>query len=409
MRTGLPACIASATLSAALLLSACGGHVVDTFPIGPGDIAPCNTALGSYFLPKGLLNLTVTANYGTTPPVITVTTPTAPASAITTVADRSQAFCLDYLSSPVSQDVVTVSRDANGLLQSINSNVEDRTPAIATALIQTAENLAIASARSTALPIDKLDLTFDPFDWHDLILAKKALRRFALCLYVEGYSFPAEGLSTAQIYAAAHRWCSTDRPVQFEHPLYQFARSPVPPELMREGVLYRPNATYNIVILAKEDPGSRASAWLLYQTKRVEMPNASPVLSIGIDRAMFAKRITTVNFSNGTLTDVAVDKGSEAVGFVQIPLVAVQAIVAVPTQIIKIRLADTQSHAALIQAQGNLLNAVASYNAMVAKGNTTGSTPGGKSADVSSGEFVGACVNAGGNPDTCAKLQQGSQ
>jgi hypothetical protein len=399
-------------LSACLLLVACSWRVVETLPMDPGDLSspPCDSALGYYFLPKALLSLNAQVDPSFSPPAMTATL----SPSITTVADRTQAFCLDYLSSPVSKDVVTVQRGDNFLLQSINSNVEDRTPQIATALIQTAENLAIGAARVAPLaplPADKVDLQFDPFAWRDLILAKQALRRFGFCLYVEGYSFPTEGLSTAQILVAANKWCSTDpmRTPRYDNPLYSFAMAPVLPALMREGVLYRPKSTYNIVILTKTDGKSSGLPWQLYQTKRVEMPNASPILSIGINRALFTKRITTVHFSDGSLTDVAVDKDSEAVGFVQIPLVAVQAIVDVPGQIIKVRLADTQSHQALVEAQGNLLNAIASYQAAVTQNPGTAS-PGGlpRSANSRAGEFLGRCIDAYADPATCRRLLEES-
>jgi hypothetical protein len=399
-------------LSAYLLLAACSSYVVDTRPIidGSSPSAPlCYSALGYYYLPKSLLSLTAKTDPSQTPPTSTL----ALSATLTTIADRDmKPFCLDYLSSSVSKDAVTVNRNENGLLESISANVEDRTPAIAAQLIQTAENLTIAAARDTAVKPqpDNLTVSFDPFSWRDLLLVKAALRRFGYCLYVEGYSFPTGGLTSAQIRAAANAWCSTDAnsTAPYEHPLYKFANSPVVPELMQQGVLYRPKTAHKIVILSKKDPRSLDTKWDLYQTKMIEMPNATSVLAIGIQRAMFATQITAINFADGTLTDVAIDKGSEAVGFVQIPLVAAQAIVDIPRQILTFRVADVQSHAALIQAQGNLLNAITSYNAAIAQGQAA-SGGGLKSASVRSGAFVGACMNAGGDATACADLQRSAR
>ena len=108
-------------------------------------------------------------------------------------------------------DNVTVQRTEEGLLTSINASVEDRTPAIVTALVQTAENFAVAGARTAPLPANRLlNIQFDPFVWEDLMLAKAELRRFDMCLYVEGFSFPTDGMTAAQVRAAASKWCSTD-------------------------------------------------------------------------------------------------------------------------------------------------------------------------------------------------------
>jgi hypothetical protein len=394
-------------LAAAAALAACT-QVIETVPFEPVEFssAPtrCHSALGYYFLPRALLNVKATSD-----PVARTRTLDL-GSVPTTIADTKQAFCLDYLASPQSIDLVVVDRSPLGLLQRINSNVEDRTPQIAQMLIQTAENLAIAG-RAAALPntqSDSLNIQFDPFNYADMVETKKALRRFGFCIYVEGYSFPSEGLSNQQIRAGANDWCSS--PIEatpfFEHPLLTFAKLPVPPEAMRRGVLYRPKSTHNIVILRRKDPAG--GPWELFQTKRFELPNASPVLSIGIERALFTTRVTTVNFNDGTLTDVAVDKDSEAVGFVTIPLAAAKAITEVPSQIVKFRIADTQSHAALINAQGNLLKALADYNALVHPPATTGlggAMP--KSAIARSGQFIGGCLDANGPAAACANLANG--
>jgi hypothetical protein len=387
------------------MVAACGSlDVVETYPMGKSGSpsAPaCVSALGHYYLPKALLNLTVDYTPGT-PPTLKVTL----SDDVTTVAERDHAFCLDYLASPVSRDAVIVNRSEEGLLQSVNASVEDRTPEIAKSLIQTAANFAIGREAVVGGRADNVKLQFDPFAWRDLLLVKDALRRFGLCLYVEGYSFPTGGMGATQIRAAGNTWCSTAarQTVPYEHPLYKFANLPVAPEMMQTGILYRPKTSHKIVILQKPDPGAAGSRWDLYQTKLFELPNATPVLSVGVERAMFAKRVTQLTFSDGTLTDVVLDKGSEAVGFVQIPLIAAQAIVDIPGQMLKLRLTDTLGQAALVQAQSNLLQAISEYNAAISPAAAANGLP--KSARVRSGEFVGACINGGGDPLTCRDLQR---
>ena len=390
---------------ALLALTACG-HVVETVAIrgeGPYTASACHSELGNYLLPKALLTVTATATASTG------TTRADIEPNITVVADGAQSFCLDYLGSPTSIDRVTVARDPKGLLLSISSNVQDRTPNIVNKLIQTGENLALGAARDATKGedvTDSLALTFDPFTWSDLMLVKGGLRRFGFCLYVEGYSFPTEGLSAAEIRAAASKWCSTPAHAvePYEHPMQQFASLPVPPEVMGAGVLYRPKTAHKIVMLRKADPEG-SGPWELYLTRRFDLPNVSPVLAIGIERAAFTTRKTTVNFNQGTLTDVAVDKDSEVAGFVTIPLTLAKAIVDVPGQIIKLRLADTQGQAQLVQAQGNLIGALANYNALVngpAGGGAAAGLP--KSAAFRDGQFVAGCVEGGGGPIVCNDL-----
>jgi hypothetical protein len=403
-----------AFVALALVSSACT-QVLETqmiWPDSPASEPQCHSALGYYYLPRTLLSLQVKSDKALAQQFII-------AWGVETHADRNQAFCLDYLASPAAIDNVVVQRTEEGLLTSINASVEDRTPAIVTALVQTAENFAIAGARSTAVPgqVETLNIQFDPFVWDELMLAKAELRRFGMCLYVEGFSFSTEGMTAAEVRAAASRWCSTDAHAtpRYDPRGYTFATLPVPPEVMRAGILYRPMATHRVVILRQ-----KSGVWELYQNKRIEMPNASPVLSIGVQRAAFTTRKTTLYFNNGTLTDVAVDKNSEAEGFVVIPLAVAKAITDIPAQIVQVRLADVQSHAALIQAQGNLVNATAQYAALVAA-NNGGSGTGGAgragviagpgSADYRNGQFVAGCVDSSPSAslDVCKSLAGKSQ
>lgn len=395
-------------LALALSLSAAAcTRVVETGGLAvpaTGYAPTCRSTLGAYYLPRALLKLNVTAG--------PTTISTAGLNASTTmVADRAQAFCLDYLAQPNSEDVVTARRDEHGLLSVVTSSVTDKTPDIAKSVAAIAENIAIQNGRDAAAgePVDTLDLEFDPFVWRELDLANKALRRFGFCVYVEGHSFAASnGASPAQAVSEAERWC--EKPWPYHPRSDELARLPVPPETMRTGILYRPNAARKIVVMRKTDPGRRgARHWTLYQTRRVEMPNASPVLVIGVDRAAFANRKTTLKFNGGVLTDVTVDKKSELAGFVSIPLVVAQAIVDVPTQIVQVRIADTDNQIALLNAQSQLLDAIANYKKNGPEGARSARLGDGRSAvasnpDYRSGLMIQGCRDAGGR-DECDKLR----
>ena len=388
-------------------VAACS-QVITTIPVavGPLPYGPtCNSTFGAYYLPRALLHVKAAAADTNTLDTSALST------ALTMVPDRTQPLCLDFLSLPNSQDIVSVQRDPNNtaLLLSISSNVQDKTPQIVTSLIQTGENLAVAArlgATGTGVAPDFADLEFDPFNWDELLAAKFALRRFGYCLYVEGYSFNVGSRDPAHLLAAGRTWCDQPNPHPPSPPTDEFSALPIPPEVMSSGVLYRPNIAYKVVILRRRDPGGR-EPWAVYQTKRVDMPNISPVLVVGVERATFATRKTTLNFNMGVLTDVAIDKTSELAGFVGIPLALAKAIVDVPGQIITLRVTDTNNKTALLAAQTQLIEAIASYR------KNTGTTP---SLDRSaalpeerSARIRAACSDAGGLPDLCKSLAGTSQ
>ncbi|MCF8475764.1 MAG: hypothetical protein K9G60_01950 [Pseudolabrys sp.] len=391
-------------LSVALLALGACARVVETKDLkvqALGYSPTCHSTLGAYHLPRALLRLKVTADAKITSTGLEATT--------TMVADRAQTFCLDFLSLPTTKDIVTAQRDVSGLLSAITSEVEDRSPVIAASLTAIGENIVLQGRRSlgeTAQSGDSVNLEFDPFIWRELDLANKALHRFGFCLYVEGYSFPTKHRSSGNLAEAAQRWC--ERPYRYEWPGSEYAELPVAPDVMQTGVLYRPNATHKVVIMRKSDPGRRgAGGWKLFQTKRVEMPNVSPVLSIGVDRATFASRKTTLKFNRGVLTDVAIDKTSELAGFVSIPLGVAKAIVDVPAQIIQLRIADTGNEIALLNAQSQLIDAIASRDKEIAGGER--SAGGGRRAALATntsyrtGLLIGGCRDAGGG-DACNAL-----
>lgn len=387
----------------ALIASACT-EVVGTIPIDVAAYGPepvCRSTLGAYYLPRALIHFT--ANKDDSTGIITGSLNSPP---LNMVPDRLQPLCLDYLSLATAQDIVTVQRDpSTGLLATISSDVTDRTPQIINTLVATAENVTIAAARQASLTTsDALDIEFDPFVPPELEAAKLAMRRFGFCLYVEGHSFFTAGLDAEHVLAAGQNWCSAPRMPAYSDPAERFSALPVPPETMRSGVLYRPNMTHKIVILYKKDPNG-PGPWTLYQTKRLDMPNVSPVLSIGVERAMFTERQTTLNFNEGILTDVAVNKMSELVGFVSIPLTVAQAIVSIPQQIVTLRITDVNNQAALLNAQNSLLQAVAaSQSAMASNPLSAASTP--QSARLRGGQLIGGCLDAHGPLEACKSLSQ---
>ena len=119
----------------------------------------CQTAAGAYFLPKKLIDFTITQaddnavfklNFDGT----------------SSVADRQRAFCLDYLGSPLADDTVHVERDGQGLLKLISSVADDKSKQIAETLIESASSgrpetrtLALGARRSRAAPTTFLPTT----------------------------------------------------------------------------------------------------------------------------------------------------------------------------------------------------------------------------------------------------------
>jgi hypothetical protein len=391
-------------LAAILAAATACTNVVETQRLSQTDGIACRSTAGGYFLPKVLVRLSVSLNDAPGGRGFKLDNNTP---AFETVADRHhQPYCLDYLASPTAKDVVAVERGTNGLLLKVVSNAEDRSTQIALKLIDTAENFTKAALRARTLGVagttETGDFTFDPFDPQEMTEINRALRRFGFCAYIENHSFP-DG------YISPQAWCSD--PAQ-ERYVNQYnvllATTPVAPEALNIGILYRPNATHKLVIRRKSDPGGR-EPWALFMTKHVEMPNVSPIFSIGVERALFATRVTELTFANGVLTNIKIDKGSELENFSQIPLALAQAIVKLPTEIVQLRIDDTNNATTLANKQMELASALATL-AQTSKDNPqVPGVVGTAGIPDRQGQLMQHCLDQGGLPDFCRNRVVGPQ
>ena len=379
----------------------CGGlqgctTVFETGSLNQSEGIACRSSAGAYYLPKMLVRLSVMRNDPGRGYKLNNDTPK-----FETAADRHhQPYCLDYLASPTSIDVVTVKRDKRGLLEEITSNAEDRSAEIAIKLIETGEFLAKAGLRDRVLGAagvtETADFMFDPFDPRELTEVNQALRRFGFCAYVENHSFQ-DGVINPQT------WCSSSNQESYVNQYNRMlATTPVMPEMLNAGILYRPNATHKLVIRRKTDPGGR-EPWALFMTKHMEMPNVSPIFSIGVYRALFAVRTTNLTFASGVLTNVYINKTSEIEGFSLIPLRVAQAIVRLPTEIVQLRIDDTKRSTDLAARETQLITTLATLNQTTMNNPGAVATMGLPAADVPTKlkQMMDFCMQQGGSPDFC--------
>lgn len=370
--------------------------VFETSSLNQVEGIACRSSAGAYYLPKVLVRLSIGPNAAGRGYQLNDKTPT-----FSTVADRRhQPYCLDYLASPTSIDVVSVKRHESGLLEEVTSNVEDRSAEIAIKLIETGEFLAKAGFRDRVLGAagvtDTADFMFDPFDPQELTEINQALRRFGFCAYVENHSFQDGAISP-------QAWCSDPKQARYVNQYnMMLATTPVMPELINVGILYRPNATHKLVIRRKADPGGR-EPWALFTTKHMEMPNVSPIFSIGVYRALFATRTTNLTFAKGVLTNIYINKTSELESFSRIPLRVAQAIVRLPTEIIQLRIDDTTKGSELASKEAELITTLATLNQTTMNNPGAVATMGLPAADVPAKlkQMMDFCMQQGGSPDFC--------
>ncbi|MDX2155976.1 MAG: hypothetical protein SFW09_05625 [Hyphomicrobiaceae bacterium] len=284
--------------------------------------------------------------------------------------DRRYPYCLDLLASPTSDDTFVVVRSSKLLLEKIASTADDKSVEIGRTLIKTlfaglshdpqfGEAPASRSlVRSQLSATKRVEIEYDPFDEDQAAVANDTLRDYGFCLVLESERFSKAGRSV-------NDYC--DRPLQGlrreKHILKASAeREPDMPAAHTQGVYYRPRLPYNYLLLVKQNKQVRGG-WDLRGSETVMLENGSPVFSVPVDRTFFAKRETILAFDEGVLQDVTIKKGSELLGFVQLPLAIAQSVAALPTSILQVKIDDTNNRHKLILAQSQLLAAHKDYAA----------------------------------------------
>jgi hypothetical protein len=390
-----------ASMLFALALGGCtmaDSTIVDRHVQYPPGSVVCSSTLGSYALPKSFIHVVI-GRTGNTPPDLVTTQDTLPDGKfnfdIVRRADPALTVCLDYLASIFSHDEISVTKQSIDLkvddgtsattsrqfLRSVIVNASDKSVQIARNLMQAAfvslsgnPDFGVGT-RKVLLPTDKAailaDLEFDPFDARDSAEANARLSGLGFCLVLEGFTYDRGSMSIDQ-------YCNSPYRVRDHIPriaeLYAVkSREPIAPNT--SGVLYRPRQTYMISVYQRN--GGRGP-WHLSRRVDVNLENLSPVISVGISRAIFARRNAALMFEDGVLNTVCIAKTSEIENFVAIPFEISRSLVALPSQIVKVkinRIAKEEELARVenlyIQTQAALLKTLAGQQADKPTGNTT--------------------------------------
>lgn len=352
----------------AALPAACGiaeSHRIALDQPPPASGTACASALGSYALPKSYLQIKVTQTNGGPPQL---TAPERPISAAIPIGivrrtDPALVFCLDYLASATSHDIITIEKSPRGAAQAEKSaflgavlvNASDKTVTIVRTLLRAFFILATGKSdfepnRADQIPPEVLaELEYDPFDPRESAVVNARLSKLGYCLILEGYTFDTHSYNVDQYCGAPERVGAYPTMVTKAY----VATAAVPADPKTPGLLYRALHPYRLAIFQKKDPGGRGS-WLLTRMVGVELENLSPVLALDIHRAAFTNRNTNFIFKDGVLLTACIAKNSELEAFAEIPLEIARSIVSVPASIVTVRINHAKDSLALVNAEKSL-------------------------------------------------------
>ncbi|MGR9408067.1 hypothetical protein ACU8MI_16200 [Rhizobium leguminosarum] len=364
-----------AALAIACLSQSCSA-VFETAALEPAE-APgtsgCRPDLGTYFLPKGELAFFIlkktTAGSSSVRYDMKVGPDSTSADGLSVVMspDGPQEHCLDYRRNALYADVVRAQRNEAGLLTSVYSNVEDQSK---TVIEDAAKGIALAVAAESRLAnrdftvtgstsIVHMKMQFDPFDLDRISKVNESIKDSGYCIYIEPNNDPFvpfwmrnQCAATKQYVAYSSKGDAED---VFNSANYASGDG-------RLGILYKPALSHTLVILKRDDTTS-TKPWRVWKRQVVELPNRAPVFMLQVSRGLFTARKTEINFNNGMLASIEIDKKSELRAISDAFVNVVGIVVQIPAKALIIGTNQAQNQEALIKANQTLLQAYAQLEA----------------------------------------------
>ena len=200
---------------------------------------------------------------------------------------------------------------------------------------------------------------FDPADPVDAAAHNSGLKQYGLCMILGDGKVEIEHRDTycddPLAYAFRKGWkpsrATAERREGKAGELVNYER----------GLLYKPRISYVLYVFQKKDR-KRHGGWKLAAQHTVRLANLSPMVSVGVHRTLFSTRNTALDFDRGALVNAAIDKRSELLGAVEIPLALMKTAVAIPTNVFKLRISQTTNLTELVAWETRLAQEEENYN-----------------------------------------------
>jgi hypothetical protein len=254
-----------------------------------------------------------------------------------------------FTPSSAADDVIEVDTDSNGLLTSVSSDNTDRTGDIAISVAQLIFTFSTQGAAPPTLqtlvqppPVLPFKASYDPLDPDDVNLVRAPLAKKNFCILVNKETeLPGTPLEVA------NKLCGKGSvaPPPVARTLFPVPVTPY--ALAHPGIYYRKTVSLPVHVYSRIETGAD---WTLVWAGQEQFFDPSELYQVTIDRASFVQKKTLIKFSDGSLTSIRMEKPSQTLAFMSIPVKVARIIFAIP-------LAGLQQDTALVQAQTNALNA----------------------------------------------------
>ncbi len=262
-------------------------------------------------------------------------------------------------------DDVTVSITENGFLSSVNSTVTDKSSEIVLKLVEVAKS-ALALGPTFSGP------NLDPLSAASLLRSMGGAEA-PKPVFVTTYALdPTSEQERAQFHSRYQIDVSLERLADCR--VAPRAARPCGTECVRSrpGVCYRPTMPYQLALTPGghkldgvgviEAPGENGSSNAL-----VLLPNEAPIFCIPVRGSSFGEGVTELTFSDGMLTSVHAVKPSELLGFLSIPADVLASVLALPGELLTIRIENNTKVGTIVDSELGRLNALERFASSLAE------------------------------------------
>ena len=284
-------------LSLFLMLTMICSCAVVTSKRSPLTQPRAETTAAYYFLPKAIIRIQVLEGKGKDGKekralhyVETIIVP-----------DESELLLLDYNQSALSNDSLTIQLTADGLLKKVETTVEDKSGEIIVKLAEVGKEVAKAAIYVSSVgesPRVIRDLTFSPSDFSKV--NSEVLNVMPGNLQID--LRPMVSLSSSNKGGD---------------------------DKSAPGVCFRPQIPYKLRFF---------KGGAVVEQRILLLPDGAPKICMPIERSAFVKKVTNLTFDKGVLTEVHIEKPSEVLGFMDIPVSITKAIASIPAELVQIKI-----------------------------------------------------------------------
>ena len=284
---------------------------------------------------------------------------------VVTKIDPGKAYYLQYIPSPSSDDDVDIAVK-NFFISSVKTTAENKSDEIALKSVELIKQAVLLGTGIPGAPLETAETGAKSKDVGTASIdAPQKQEKFAGCPEsIDIEVDPIDIMTTAkqtfnftgcQCYKKDNTSCLPGE-IQFKIERLAFISDPNP-VTDDQGVHYRAAFPYRLIITVGNSDGI---------TKVVErivlLPNESPAYLFDLRRTAFVKKTYDVQFENGFLTSAKINKPSELLAGVSLPVDIIKSVASIPAEIIQLKINYNSQQQALLEAEKTRFESLKAFN-----------------------------------------------